>query len=110
MFDGKLFVKITTVANLLGVHPDTLRRWDRTGQYKALRTPGGTRLYSILPSYRSRNSNQDATTSQPDVNQTSSQININKTKTNEINKSEINEYADKNLTNSYFTNYEVNPQ
>ena len=31
----------------LGVHPNTLRNWDRQGKIKVLRTPGNTRLYDI---------------------------------------------------------------
>ena len=37
--------KVTEAAELLGVHPDTLRRWDDIGKLKAGRTPGGTRFY-----------------------------------------------------------------
>lgn len=34
-------------ASLLGVHPDTLRRWDADGTLTALRTPGGHRRYRM---------------------------------------------------------------
>jgi len=32
-------------AELLGVHPDTLRRWERAGRVKAVRTPTGQRRF-----------------------------------------------------------------
>lgn len=39
------------VRRLLGVHPNTLRNWDRDGKVKTKRTPGNRRLYlySSLP-------------------------------------------------------------
>jgi putative resolvase len=33
------------VAKLLNVWPETLRRWEKEGKLKALRTPGGHRRY-----------------------------------------------------------------
>ncbi len=39
-------VKIGDAAKTLGVSIDTLRRWEKSGKVKAIRTPGGTRLYS----------------------------------------------------------------
>jgi putative resolvase len=33
--------------SLLGVHPNTLRRWENTGKIKAIRTPGNQRLYDL---------------------------------------------------------------
>jgi predicted site-specific integrase-resolvase len=45
------WVSASKVAKLLGVHPNTLRRWDADGTVKTKRTPGGHRLYleSSLP-------------------------------------------------------------
>jgi putative resolvase len=39
--------KISKAAELLGVSKDILRRWDNEGKIKAIRTPGGMRLYDI---------------------------------------------------------------
>lgn len=41
-------VTIRQAADQLGLHPDTLRKWDREGRIVAVRTPGGHRRY--LPS------------------------------------------------------------
>src|SRR5689334_535752 len=40
-------LKIGQAAKLLGVSIDTLRRWEKTGKISTIRTPGGTRLYSL---------------------------------------------------------------
>ena len=40
-------VKIGEAAKILGVSIDTLRRWEASGKIQAIRTPGGTRLYSL---------------------------------------------------------------
>src|SRR3989344_813400 len=40
-------VKIGQAAKTLGVSIDTLRRWEKKGKISTVRTPGGTRLYSI---------------------------------------------------------------
>lgn len=40
-------IKIGEAAKLLGVHIDTLRRWERSGKIRPVRTPGGTRLYPL---------------------------------------------------------------
>ena len=40
-------VKIGEASKILGVSIDTLRRWEKNGKINVLRTPGGTRLYSI---------------------------------------------------------------
>ncbi len=34
---------IERAAILLGVHPDTVRRWEQQGEIRVLRTPGGKR-------------------------------------------------------------------
>ena len=39
------WVSASKAAKLLGVHPNTLRRWDADGTIKTKRTPGGHRLY-----------------------------------------------------------------
>lgn len=42
------FLRITEMANLLDVHIDTLRTWDRTGRFPCHhKTPGGQRVYSL---------------------------------------------------------------
>ncbi|MBI2017782.1 MerR family DNA-binding transcriptional regulator [Candidatus Daviesbacteria bacterium] len=41
------FVKIGQASKILKVSIDTLRRWERAGKITAIRTPGGTRLYSL---------------------------------------------------------------
>ncbi|MEK7617429.1 MAG: helix-turn-helix domain-containing protein, partial [Patescibacteria group bacterium] len=41
------FLKIGQASKALGVSIDTLRRWEKTGKISAIRTPGGTRLYSL---------------------------------------------------------------
>src|SRR3989338_4009656 len=40
-------VKIGEASKILGVSIDTLRRWEKAGKVKTIRTPGGTRLYPI---------------------------------------------------------------
>ena len=35
------------VAEILGVSQDTIRRWDRAGYIKSIKTEGGHRRYSI---------------------------------------------------------------
>src|SRR3990167_7483994 len=40
-------VKIGDAARALGVSIKTLRRWEESGKISSLRTPGGTRLYSL---------------------------------------------------------------
>ncbi|MBI3486111.1 MerR family DNA-binding transcriptional regulator [Candidatus Daviesbacteria bacterium] len=44
---SKKFIKIGEASKLLGVHIDTLRRWEAKGKIKSIRTPGRTRLYSF---------------------------------------------------------------
>lgn len=41
----KTRIKVTEAAGMLGIHPDTLRRWDEIGQLVPTRSPAGTRLY-----------------------------------------------------------------
>src|SRR5688572_6597417 len=40
-------VKIGEAAKALGVSIKTLRRWEASGKISSVRTPGGTRLYSV---------------------------------------------------------------
>jgi putative resolvase len=40
-------VAISEAANALGVHPDTLRRWEKDGKIKPHRTSGGLRRYDL---------------------------------------------------------------
>ena len=39
-------IRIGQAAKIIGVHPDTLRRWERAGKIKPLRTKGGQRYYT----------------------------------------------------------------
>jgi predicted site-specific integrase-resolvase len=41
------FVNTKEACKQLGVHPNTLRNWDRKGQIHTIRTPGGVRLYDL---------------------------------------------------------------
>src|SRR3972149_7132432 len=43
---AKTPLKISQAAEQLGVHPETLRRWERDGAIKSQRTTGGQRRYS----------------------------------------------------------------
>jgi len=45
--DGRKFVSIKEASRLLGVHSETLRRWERTGKIKCERTPGGKRRFLL---------------------------------------------------------------
>jgi excisionase family DNA binding protein len=40
-------IAISEAAKLLGVHPSTLRRWEREGRIKPARTSGGRRRYDL---------------------------------------------------------------
>lgn len=45
---GKKLLTIREAAKILGVSPDTLRRWDKAGKFKATRHPmNNYRMYSI---------------------------------------------------------------
>ena len=39
-------LRLAEAAALLGVHPDTLRRWTDEGKVPCTRTPGGQRRYT----------------------------------------------------------------
>lgn len=41
-----MLYNVAQAAELLGIHPQTLRNWDRSGKFVALKTPGGQRRYS----------------------------------------------------------------
>ena len=41
------FISIGQAARLLGVHPDTLRLWEKNGQIKPVRTKGNHRRYRV---------------------------------------------------------------
>ncbi len=43
--DEKPTLRLSEAASLLGVHPDTLRRWADAGQVPCTRTPGGERRF-----------------------------------------------------------------
>jgi len=38
-------MRIAEAANYLGVHPDTLRRWEKAGKVRAYRLPSGERRF-----------------------------------------------------------------
>ncbi len=40
-------VSIGTAANELGIHPQTLRRWEKAGKIEVERTPTGRRMYDL---------------------------------------------------------------
>lgn len=46
MSDAKVMV-ISAAAKLAGMHPQTLRQYDRLGLVQPVRTPGGGRRYSV---------------------------------------------------------------
>jgi excisionase family DNA binding protein len=45
--DSRKFVSIKEASLILGVHSETLRRWERTGKIKCERTPGGKRRFLL---------------------------------------------------------------
>jgi excisionase family DNA binding protein len=45
----KKLVTTREACSILGVHPNTLRRWENTGKIQAIRTPGNQRLYDLSP-------------------------------------------------------------
>lgn len=49
--------KIKEAAEYLGVHPESLRRWEKQGLITPMRTPGGYRIYTQeqLDEFRKRN-------------------------------------------------------
>jgi len=51
MDDTGLYV-MSVAAELMGLHPSTLRLWERRGLVAPARTPGGTRLYSDADVHR----------------------------------------------------------
>jgi predicted site-specific integrase-resolvase len=42
-----MYVNTKKACEKLGVHPNTLRNWDREGKIKTIRTPGNVRLYDL---------------------------------------------------------------
>lgn len=46
MSDAKVLI-ISAAARMAGMHPQTLRQYDRLGLVEAARTPGGGRRYSV---------------------------------------------------------------
>lgn len=40
-------IKIREAAEMLSVHTNTLREWDKAGKLKAVKTPGGQRRYLL---------------------------------------------------------------
>lgn len=45
--NSSVSIKIGDAAKILGVSIKTLRRWEQAGKISSIRTPGGTRLYSL---------------------------------------------------------------
>ena len=41
------WVKTSEACERLKVHPNTLRRWDKSGLIETMRSPGGNRLYNL---------------------------------------------------------------
>ena len=41
------YVTTRKAVALLGVHPNTLRRWANSGRIEHIRSPGGKRLYNV---------------------------------------------------------------
>ena len=60
--DSRKFVSIKEASKMLGVHSETLRRWERSGKIKCGRTPGGTRRYllSDIQTFNPLGVNRDA--------------------------------------------------
>jgi MerR family transcriptional regulator, heat shock protein HspR len=46
MMDDRPIYMISVAAELVGMHPQTLRMYEQKGLIRPKRTPGGTRLYS----------------------------------------------------------------
>jgi predicted site-specific integrase-resolvase len=42
-----MYVKISKASKILGIHPQTLRRWDKDGKLKTIRSPSGQRLIDV---------------------------------------------------------------
>lgn len=55
--DQDKLVGIGKAASLLGVHPDTLREWEKDGKISSLRTKGNHRRYRISDLRRAESSN-----------------------------------------------------
>jgi len=51
---GRAVYVISVAAELAGMHPQTLRLWERKGLVQPLRTPGGNRRYSEVDVERLR--------------------------------------------------------
>ena len=47
LMSSRKYVSIKEAGQILGVHTETLRRWERTGKIKCERTPGGTRRFLL---------------------------------------------------------------
>lgn len=47
IMDQDKLIGIGKAAILLGVHPDTLRQWEKNGQIKSMRTKGNHRRYRV---------------------------------------------------------------
>lgn len=45
--ETRKYVSIREASHILGVHSETLRRWERTGKIKCERTPGGKRRFLL---------------------------------------------------------------
>lgn len=43
----KKYINTREVCSVLGVHPNTLRKWEKEGKILAIRTPGNKRLYNL---------------------------------------------------------------
>jgi len=47
-YSNNKLISIRKTAEILGVSLDTLRRWDKSGQFPAIKSPGKHRFYSLI--------------------------------------------------------------
>ncbi|WP_017626263.1 MerR family DNA-binding transcriptional regulator [Nocardiopsis chromatogenes] len=52
--DPDLYTLVGDAAQIVGVHPDTLRKWERRGRIRCLRTPANWRMYRLGDLYTLR--------------------------------------------------------
>lgn len=46
-YDVTDYVPMGVASRIVGVHPDTLRRWENDGRIAVSRTPGGRRMFRV---------------------------------------------------------------
>ncbi|MEV2278125.1 MerR family DNA-binding transcriptional regulator [Nocardiopsis sp. NPDC049922] len=57
--DPDLYTYAAEAARIVGVHPTTLREWERRGIIRCLRTPGNWRMFRLGDLYNLRDIRQD---------------------------------------------------